>query len=128
MFIISQLWLTSHPRSTVVLLDTVTPGTSTEIHSEDANDGTRTRNPSVIKRVLYWVTKMSSKQLKSYCWEGVESIQLVYFMHHCMFIISQLWLTSDLRSTVVLLDTGTPGTSREIYSEDADDGTRTRNP
>ena len=29
---------------------------------------------------------------------------------------------------MVLLDTGTPGTSREIYSEDADDGTRTRNP
>ena len=26
---------------------------------------------------------------------------------------------------VVLLDTGTPDTSREIYSEDADDGTRT---
>ena len=24
---------------------------------------------------------------------------------------------------MVLLDTGTPGTSREIYSEDADDGT-----
>ena len=29
---------------------------------------------------------------------------------------------------MVLLDTGTPGTSREIYSEDLDDGTRTRNP
>ena len=27
---------------------------------------------------------------------------------------------------MVLLDKGTPGTSREIYSEDADDGTRTR--
>ena len=27
---------------------------------------------------------------------------------------------------MALLDTGTPGTSREIYSEDADDGTRTR--
>ena len=54
MFIIFQLWLTSHPRSTVVLLDTgtPTPGTSTEIYSEDADDGTRTRNPSVINRVL----------------------------------------------------------------------------
>ena len=39
-----------------------------------------------------------------------------------MFIISQLWLTSHPKSTVVLLDTGTPGTSREIYSEDANDG------
>ena len=28
---------------------------------------------------------------------------------------------------MVLLDTGTPGTSREIYSEDADDGTQSRN-
>ena len=27
---------------------------------------------------------------------------------------------------MVLLDTGTPGTSREIYSEDADGETRTR--
>ena len=29
---------------------------------------------------------------------------------------------------MVLLDTGTPGTSGEIFSEDVDDGTRTRNP
>ena len=29
---------------------------------------------------------------------------------------------------MVLLGTGTPGTSREIYSEDADGETRTRNP
>ena len=29
---------------------------------------------------------------------------------------------------MVLLDTGTPGTNREIYSEDADGETRTRNP
>ena len=42
MFIISQLWLTSHPRSTVVLLDTETPGTSREVYSKDAKkcDGT----------------------------------------------------------------------------------------
>ena len=49
-------------------------------------------------------------------------------MHHSNFIISQLLLTSDPRSTVVLLDTGTPGTSRENFCEDADGGTRTRNP
>ena len=49
---ISQLWLTSHPRSTVVLLDTETPGTSEEIFSEDAGGETRTHNPSVINRVL----------------------------------------------------------------------------
>ena len=51
-FIISQLRLTSHPRNTVVLLDTGTPGTSREIFSEDADGETRTRNPSVINRVL----------------------------------------------------------------------------
>ena len=44
-------------------------------------------------------------------------------INHYIFIISQLWLISLLRSTVVLLDTGTPGTSREIYSEDANDET-----
>ena len=48
--------------------------------------------------------------------------------NHYIFIISQLLLTSQLRSTVVLLDTETPGTSREIYSEDAEGETRTRNP
>ena len=48
--------------------------------------------------------------------------------YHYIFIISQLRLTSHPRSTVVLLDTETPGTSREIYSEDADGETRTRNP
>ena len=46
-FIISQLWLTSHPRSTVVLdlLDTGHPGTSREIVNKDANCETLTRNP-----------------------------------------------------------------------------------
>ena len=48
------------------------------------------------------------------------------FYHHYIFIISQLWLTSHPRSTVVLLVTGNPGTSREIYSEDADGETRMR--
>ena len=39
---------------------------------------------------------------------------------HYIFIISQLWLTSHPRSTVVLLDTETLDTSEEIYTEDAD--------
>ena len=47
-----SIWLTSHPRSTVVLLDTGTPGTSREIFSEDADGETQTRNPSVINPVL----------------------------------------------------------------------------
>ena len=47
-FIISQLWLTSHPRNAVVLLDTITPGTNRASYSGDADDETRTRNPSAI--------------------------------------------------------------------------------
>ena len=49
---IAQLLLTSYPRGTEVLMDTGTPGTSREIYSENADDGTRTRNPAVINRVL----------------------------------------------------------------------------
>ena len=48
--IIICLSIISHPRSTVVLLDTETPGTSRQIYSEDADDGTRTHNPKVIMR------------------------------------------------------------------------------
>ena len=51
-FIISQLRLTSHPRSTVVLLDTETPGTSREIYSEDAEGEARTHNPWITNPVL----------------------------------------------------------------------------
>ena len=36
----------------MVLLDTGTVGTSREIYGEDADGETRTRNPSVINRVL----------------------------------------------------------------------------
>ena len=42
----------SHPRSTVVLLDTGTPRTSIEIYSEDADGETRTRNPWITNPVL----------------------------------------------------------------------------
>ena len=59
---------------------------------------------------------------------GRSWVYPVGVLHHYIFIISQLWLTSHPRSTVVLLDTGTPGTSREIYSEDANGESRTRNP
>ena len=36
----------------MVLLDTETPGIGVGIYSGDADDRTRTRNPSVINRVL----------------------------------------------------------------------------
>ena len=58
----------------------------------------------------------------------IQGNELETSRFHYIFIISQLWLTSDPRSTVVLLDTGTPDISREIYSEDADGETQTRNP
>ena len=61
-------------------------------------------------------------------WLGRSWVYPVGVLHHYIFIISQMWLTSHPRSTVVLLDTGTPGTSREIYSEDANGESRTRNP
>ena len=44
-------------------------------------------------------------------------------LHHYILIIAKLWLTSHPRSTVVLLDTGTHGTRRETFSEDANGGT-----
>ena len=33
-------------------------------------------------------------------------------LHHMLFIFSHLWLTSHPRGALVLLDTGTPGTTR----------------
>ena len=57
---------------------------------------------------------------------GEEESQRV--QNHYIIIITQLWLTSNPRSTEVLLNTGTPGTSREIYSEDAHDGVELATP
>ena len=62
-FTISQLWLTFYTGSTVVLLDTGTPGTRRKIYSKDAYDGTRTRNPSVVNRVLYPLSETAQKLL-----------------------------------------------------------------
>ena len=59
----------------MVLLDTGTPGTSGDIYSEDADDGTRTRNQSRGHKLSALVTELYSP---SYCWEGDEFIQLVY--------------------------------------------------
>ena len=121
-FIVSQLWLTSYPRSTVVLLYTKTPGTSSEIYSEDAEGEIRTRNqwyykPSALAIELYW-----SKVIARRSWAYPVGV-----LHHYIFPISQLSLTSHQRSTVVLLDIETHGTSRETYNDDAEGATRTRN-
>ena len=122
-FIISQLWLTSHLRSIVVLLDTGTLRTSREIYSEDPDGETRTRNLWITDPVLHPLSYTAQTLLL-----GRSGVYPVGVLHHYIFIISQLWLTSHPRSIVILLDTGTPGTSREIYSEDAHGETRTRNP
>ena len=100
-FIVSQLLLTSPLRRAVVLLDTGTPGTSREIYSEDADDGTRTRNLS------YKLSALSIELNSSKLMLGRSWVYPVGALHH-IFIISQLWLTSHPRSTVVLLDTWTP--------------------
>ena len=52
--------LTSHPRSTVVLLDTGTPGTSGEIYSENADGETRTHN--------LWITSIFDKVSRTFTW------------------------------------------------------------
>ena len=59
---------------------------------------------------------------------GRNSVYPVGALYHYMFIICQLWLNSHPRGTVVLLDTGASTISRETHSEDASEGTRTRNP
>ena len=117
------MWLTSHPRSTVALLDTGTPGTSREIYSEDGNGQTRTRNPWITNPVLQPLSYTAQKLLLARSW-----VYPVGVLYHYIFIFSQLWLTSHPTGSVALLDTGTPGTSREIYSEDGNGQTRTRNP
>ena len=55
---------------------------------------------------------------------GRSWVYWVDVLHYYIFIIAQLWLTFHQRNTVVLLDTGTPGTRREIFNEDADGETR----
>ena len=78
--IISQLWLTFHPKSTVVLLDTGTPGTSRDIYSEHVND---TNSQPLGYKPNALVTELYSS---SYCWEGVEFIQLVYCIIYLSFL------------------------------------------
>ena len=83
-FIISQLRLTSHPRSTVVLLDTETPGTSREIYSEEL----------VAQWLEHWV-----------CNPGVASSSLTFGIQHCSRashlhtpVLRNLTITSSLQN------------------------------
>ena len=64
MFLLSQLWLTTHPRGTADPPDTGTPGTRREIHSEDADDGLSNQQwlsykpsaPAIALRALFEIT------------------------------------------------------------------------
>ena len=75
-----------------------------------ADGETRTCNP--------WITNPSALAIELYSSKAIAGKELslypVRILHHYIVIISQLLLTLYPRSTVVLLDTGTPGTSREI--------------
>ena len=107
--IISQLWLTSHQRSTVVLLDTETPGSNGEIYSEDDEGEILTGNP--------WITNPKSGnweiQLISYYRELVEFIQLVYCIIIYLSFLNCDWLL--IREVQWFYWTQeTNGTSREI--------------
>ena len=62
----------------MVLLDTGTHGTSREIYSEDANDGTRTRNPLVINRVLNSSKAIAGKELSLASWY-IASLYIYHF-------------------------------------------------
>ena len=74
--------------------------------------------PNALAIELYSSKAISGKELSLSSW----CIALLYIYHFSAVI------DFSSRSTVVVLDTGTPGTNREIYSEDANGETRTRNP
>ena len=107
----------------MVLLDTETPGTSREIYSEDAEGEARTRNP--------WIKKPSALAIELYSSKAIAGKELSlsswciasFYIYHFSTVID---FSSE--DTVVLLDTETPSTSREIYSEDAEGEARTLNP
>ena len=65
--------------------------------------------PSALAIELYSSTAIAQKELSSSSW-CIASLYIYLF---------STVLTSHTRSTVLLLDTRTPGTSGEIYKEDA---------
>ena len=68
----------SSARSTVVLLDTGTPGTSREIYSEDADGETRTHKPSVLAIELHSSKAIAGKELSLSSW-CIASLYIYYF-------------------------------------------------
>ena len=68
---------------------------------------------------LYSSKAIAGKELSLSSW-CIASLYIYHFSTGIDF--------SSEKYSVVLLETGTPDTSREIYSEDANGETRTRNP
>ena len=60
----------------MVLLDKETPLASRKIYSEEAEGEARSREPALQTQCF----RHEAIQLKTYCWEGVEFIQLVYYI------------------------------------------------
>ena len=91
--VISQLWLTSHPRSTVVLLEKETPGTSREIYSEDTEGEDRTRNPWITKPVLLPLSYTAQKLLLRRSWVYPVGVLHICVIFNCdwLFIRELQW-------------------------------------
>ena len=113
----------------MVLLDKETPGTSRETYIEEAEGDKWTRKPpdykpSPLAIEPYSLKAIAGKELSLSSW-CIASLDIYHFSTVIDF--SSEKYSSHPRSIVVRLDTETPGTSREIYSEDAEAETRTRN-
>ena len=102
----------------MVLLDTENPGTSREIYSEDddceRNSQPLDYKPSALAIELYSSKAVAGKELSLYSW-CIASLYIYHFSTVTDF---------SPGSTVVLLDTEIPATSREIYIKDDDGETR----
>ena len=120
--IISQLQLTSRPRSILVILDTRTPFTSREIYSEDANGKTRTRNPLITNPVVWplsytalFATAGKALSLSSWCiaslyihnfyWLLIREVPLFYWTQQLLEPVGKL----TVRIPMVRLELATLG-------------------
>ena len=95
------MWLTSHPRSTLFLLDTGASGTNTEMQEECL---WKDLNP----RALDYKSSALSIQLRSsklVLGKSRVHPDGVFHRYISLIIYDDLWLTSYPRSTLFLLDT-----------------------
>ena len=98
----------------MVLLDTGTPSTSIEIYSEDADHRDTNSQPLGYKPSALAIELNNSELLL-----GRSRVYPVGVLHHYVYHFSTAVDFSSEKYS---------GSTREVYSEDADDGTQTRNP